>query len=56
MQASQAIDEAVLRFTVMQAAQSQLAVQQNQTLIQQNETLIQQNQRIVELLEHIARQ
>ncbi|MDQ3814390.1 MAG: hypothetical protein M3347_10615 [Armatimonadota bacterium] len=49
-QASQAVDEAALRFAVMRAAQNQATVQQNQTLIQQNEVIIEQNQRIIELL------
>jgi hypothetical protein len=48
MQASQAVDEAILRFSVMQAAQNQVQVQQNQIIIDQN-------QRIIALLEQIAR-
>jgi len=61
-QASQAVDEAALRFAVMQAAQTQATVQQNQTavrqtqlVIEQNEVLIRQNQRIIELLEVISK-
>lgn len=48
MQASQAVDEAILRFSVMQAAQNQVTVQQNQIIIDQN-------QRIIALLEEIAK-
>ena len=48
MQASQAVDEAALRFSVMQAAQNQVTVQQNQIIIEQN-------QRIIALLEQIAK-
>ncbi|HVF10718.1 MAG TPA: hypothetical protein VNA16_07945 [Abditibacteriaceae bacterium] len=48
MQASQAVDEAILRFSVMQAAQNQVTVQQNQIIIDQN-------QRIIALLEQIAK-
>jgi hypothetical protein len=49
MQASQAVDEAILRFSVMQAAQNQVTVQQNQIIIGQN-------QRIIALLEQIAKE
>ena len=48
MQASQAVDEAILRFSVMHAAQNQVTVQQNQVIIDQN-------QRIIALLEQIAK-
>ena len=48
MQASQAVDEAILRFSVMHAAQNQVTVQQNQIIIDQN-------QRIIALLEQIAK-
>lgn len=47
-QAIQAINEADLRFSVLQAAQ-------NQVIIQQNQQLLLQNQRILELLEKQAR-
>lgn len=43
-QATQSISEAMLRFSVLQAAQ-------NQVLIQQNQQLLQQNERIITLLE-----
>jgi hypothetical protein len=43
-QASQAIDEIMLRIAVLQAAQNQATVQQNQAIIEQN-------QRIIQLLE-----
>jgi hypothetical protein len=43
-QAVQAVSEAMLRFSVLQAAQ-------NQTLIQQNQQILQQNERIITLLE-----
>ncbi len=48
MQASQAIDEAALRFGIFQAAQNQVNVQQNQQILAQNQRLIEQNQRIIE--------
>ena len=62
MQASQAIDEASLRFAIFQAAQNQVNVQQNQQLLQaqqriveQNDTLIRQNERMIALLDQIAK-
>jgi hypothetical protein len=48
-QASQAIDEILLRMAVLQTAQNQATVQQNQTMIEQN-------QRIIQLLEQNANQ
>lgn len=54
MQASQAVDETLLRFAVLQTAQNQVAVQQNQRIIEQNEQLIKQNQRMIDLLERMA--
>ena len=44
-QASQAIDEASLRFQVFQTAQNQIIIQQNQQLLQQNAQMIQLLQR-----------
>lgn len=62
MQASQAVDEAALRFSIFQAAQNQVNVQQNQQvlaqqqkLVEQNDTIIKQNERIIALLDQIAR-
>ena len=43
-QATQAVSETILRFTVLQTAQ-------NQILVQQNQQLLQQQARIIELLE-----
>lgn len=61
-QASQAVDEAALRFAIFQAAQNQVNVQQNQQILQQNQRLIEQNdqllrqnERIIGLLDQIAR-
>ena len=61
MQASQAVDEAALRFAIFQAAQSQVNVQQNhhilaqlQKLIEQNEAMMKQNERMIALLGQIA--
>lgn len=61
-QASQAVDETLLRFSIFQAAQSQAQVQQNQQtlelnqkLVEQNDILIRQNARSIALLEQIAR-
>ncbi len=47
-QASQAVNEASLRFQVLSAAQ-------NEVIIQQNQQLLQQNQRILDLLEKQAK-
>jgi hypothetical protein len=62
MQASQAVDEAALRFTIFQTAQNQINVQQNQQLlaqqqriVEQNQKLIEQNERMIILLDQIAR-
>jgi hypothetical protein len=69
MQASQAVDEAALRFAIFQAAQNQVNVQQNQQLlaqqqkiaeqneklIEQNDAIIKQNERMIALLGQIAR-
>jgi hypothetical protein len=62
MQASQAVDEAALRFAIFQAAQNQVNVQQNQQLlaqqqriVEQNQILISQNERMITLLDQIAR-
>lgn len=62
MQASQAVDEAGLRFSIFQAAQNQVNVQQNQQILQQNQKLIDQNDaiikqnaRMIDLLDQIAR-
>jgi hypothetical protein len=62
MQASQAVDEAALRFTIFQTAQNQINVQQNQQLLaqqqkilEQNQKLIEQNERMISLLDQIAR-
>lgn len=62
MQASQAVDETSLRFSIFQAAQNQVQVQQgqqtleqNQRIIAQNDTIIRQNARMITLLEQIAR-
>lgn len=62
MQASQAVDEAALRFAIFQAAQNQVNVQQNQQLlaqqqklVEQNEAIIKQNERVIALLSQIAR-
>ncbi len=54
-QATQAVDEALLRFALLQAAQNQLTVQQNQRIIEQNDELQKQNQRMIALLEVIAK-
>jgi hypothetical protein len=61
-QASQAVDETLLRFSIFQAAQNQVQVQQsqqalelNQRLVEQNDILIRQNARSIALLEQIAR-
>jgi hypothetical protein len=61
-QASQAVDETLLRFSIFQAAQNQVQVQQNQQslelsqkIVQQNDMLIRQNARAIALLEQIAR-
>ncbi len=61
-QASQAVDETLLRFSIFQAAQNQVQVQQsqqalelNQRLVEQNDILIRQNTRSIALLEQIAR-
>jgi hypothetical protein len=61
-QASQAVDETLLRFSIFQAAQNQVQVQQNQQLlelnqkiVEQNDLLIRQNARSIALLEQIAR-
>jgi hypothetical protein len=53
-QATQAIEEATLRFAVLQAAQNAVAQQQALVLAQQNQTLILQNQMIIKLLQQIA--
>ena len=62
MQASQAVDEAALRFAIFQAAQNQVNVQQNQQallqnqkVIEQNQKIIEQNERVIALLDQIAR-
>lgn len=62
-QASQAVDEAALRFAIFQAAQNQVQVQQNQQilaqqqkLIEQNEAMMKQNERMITLIGQIARQ
>jgi hypothetical protein len=62
MQASQAVDEAALRFAIFQAAQNQVNVQQNQQLlaqhqklIEQNEAIIKQNERMIAIMSQIAR-
>lgn len=62
MQASQAVDEALLRFSVFGAAQGQANVRQNQQLVEQNariidqnDAIIKQNERVIGLLEQIAR-
>jgi hypothetical protein len=62
MQASQAVDEAALRFAIFQAAQNQVNVQQNQQvlvnqqkLIEQNQKIIDQNERVIAYLDLIAR-
>ena len=47
-QATQAVSEAMLRFSVLQAAQ-------NQVLIQQNQQILQQNARVIALLEAQSR-
>lgn len=61
-QASQAVDETLLRFSIFQAAQGQVQVQQNQQMlelsqkiVEQNDLLIRQNARSIALLEQIAR-
>lgn len=48
-QASQAVNEASLRFLVFQAAQ-------NSVIVQQNQQLLQQNQRLIALMEEMVRQ
>lgn len=55
MQASQAVDETNLRFSIFQAAQNQVQVQQGQQILEQNQRIIEQNQKIIALLEQIAR-
>jgi|GEM_PF-4355352 len=54
-QASQAVNEASLRFQVFQSAQLTTTTQQNQQLLEQNAQIIRQNQQIIQLLEQIAR-
>lgn len=55
MQASQAVDETGLRFSIFQAAQNQVQVQQGEQILEQNRKIIEQNQRMITLLEQIAR-
>lgn len=55
MQASQAVDETNLRFSIFQAAQNQVQVQQGQQILAQNQRIIEQNQKIIALLEQIAK-
>ncbi|MEO6908565.1 MAG: hypothetical protein ABI210_11810 [Abditibacteriaceae bacterium] len=54
-QATQAVNEASLRFQVFQSAQMMTATQQNQQLVDQNTQLIKQNQQIIQLLQQIAK-
>jgi hypothetical protein len=54
-QATQAVNEANLRFQVFQAAELATATQQNQQLIDQNAQIIRQNQQIIQLLQQMAK-
>lgn len=56
MQASQAVDEAALRFAIFQAAQSQVNVQQNQQLVAQQQKIAEQNQKLIEQNDAIIKQ
>lgn len=50
-QATQAVNEASLRFQVFQSAQLMTVTQQNQQLVDQNALIIKQNQQIIQLLQ-----
>lgn len=54
-QATQAVNEANLRFQVFQSAQLMTATQQNQQLLDQNAQIIKQNEQIIVLLQQIAK-
>ena len=54
-QATQAVNEASLRFQVFQSAQIMSATQQTQQLVDQNAQIIKQNQQIIALLQQIAK-
>jgi len=54
-QATQAVNEASLRFQVFQSAQLMSATQQTQQLVDQNSQIIKQNQQIIALLQQIAK-
>ena len=54
-QATQAVNEASLRFQVFQSAQIMSATQQTQQLVDQNAQIIKQNQQIIGLLQQIAK-
>lgn len=54
-QATQAVNEATLRFQVFQSAQLLTATQQNQQLLDQNAEIIKQNQQIIQLLQQMAK-
>jgi hypothetical protein len=54
-QATQAINEANLRFQVFQSAQLMTSTQQNQQIVDQNAQIIKQNQQIIGLLQQIAK-
>lgn len=54
-QATQAVNEANLRFQVFQSAQLMTATQQNQQIVDQNAQIIKQNQQIIGLLQQIAK-
>lgn len=54
-QATQAVNEANLRFQVFQSAQMLTATQQNQQIVDQNAQIIKQNQQIIQLLQQIAK-
>ena len=54
-QATQAVNEAGLRFQVFQSAQIMLATQQTQQLVEQNAQIIKQNQQIIQLLQLMAK-
>jgi hypothetical protein len=54
-QATQAVNEASLRFQVFQSAQLMSSTQQTQQLVDQNAQIIKQNQQIIALLQQIAK-
>ena len=54
-QATQAVNEASLRFQVFQSAQIMSSTQQTQQLVDQNAQIIKQNQQIIALLQQLVK-